>query len=99
MQLFPGLLISNGRVALQLGLRPRSRLDLFRNLLTGLTRHERIETTWARAEKLQQYTEKRIDYCKQGDTDKRAMKMANFWLMQKNLIPKLFKNVSGSQPR
>ncbi|KAE8585917.1 hypothetical protein XENTR_v10021503 [Xenopus tropicalis] len=91
MRLFPGLLISHGRVARRLGLGPRSRLDLLRNLLTGLTRHERIETTWARADELRQYAEKLIDYGKRGDTDERAMKMADFWLTEKDLIPKLFK--------
>ncbi|KAG8448915.1 hypothetical protein GDO86_015839 [Hymenochirus boettgeri] len=94
MRLFPGLLISHGHVVRRIGLGPRSRLDLLRNLLTGLTRHERIETTWARADELQLYAEKLIDYGKRGDTDERAMKMANFWLTEKDLIPKLFKTLA-----
>ncbi|KAM4690802.1 large ribosomal subunit protein bL17m [Rhinophrynus dorsalis] len=93
MRLFPVLLISHGRVARRIGLGPRSRLDLLRNLLTALTRHERIETTWARADELRTYAEKLIDYGKRGDTDEKAMKMANFWLTEKDLIHKLFKTL------
>ncbi|XP_006898531.1 PREDICTED: 39S ribosomal protein L17, mitochondrial-like [Elephantulus edwardii] len=31
------------------------------------------------------------DYGKLGDTNERAMRMADFWLTEKDLIPKLFK--------
>nr|KAF6394632.1 mitochondrial ribosomal protein L17 [Molossus molossus] len=31
-----------------------------------------------------------IDYGKLGDTNQRAMRMADFWLTEKDLIPKLF---------
>ncbi|KAM9294700.1 large ribosomal subunit protein bL17m [Gastrophryne carolinensis] len=91
MRLFPALLISHGRVARRMGLGPRSRLDMMRNLLTALVRHERIETTRARADELKFYADKIIDYGKCGDTDVKAMKMADFWLTEKDLIHKLFK--------
>ncbi|NXW65202.1 RM17 protein, partial [Eurystomus gularis] len=32
-----------------------------------------------------------IEYAKLGDTNERAMRMANFWLTEKDLIHKLFK--------
>ncbi|NXE52793.1 RM17 protein, partial [Casuarius casuarius] len=32
-----------------------------------------------------------IDYAKRGDTDEQAMRMADFWLTEKDLIHKLFK--------
>ncbi|KAK9961148.1 hypothetical protein ABG768_008955 [Culter alburnus] len=32
-----------------------------------------------------------IDYAKKGDTNEKSMKMADFWLTEKDLIPKLFK--------
>ncbi|NWI07244.1 RM17 protein, partial [Tichodroma muraria] len=32
-----------------------------------------------------------IDYAKRGDKDERAMRMADFWLTEKDLIHKLFK--------
>ncbi|XP_018423753.1 PREDICTED: 39S ribosomal protein L17, mitochondrial [Nanorana parkeri] len=91
MRLFPGLLVAHGRVARRMGLGPRSRLDMLRNLLTALVRHERIETTWARADELNFYANKMIDYGKCGDTNEKAMKMADFWLTEKDLIHKLFK--------
>ncbi|XP_078515991.1 large ribosomal subunit protein bL17m [Lissotriton helveticus] len=91
MRLFPALWISHGRVARRMGQGPRSRLDLLRNLLTALVRHERIQTTWARADELRFYAERIIEYGKKGDTDEKAMRMADFWLTEKDLIHKLFK--------
>ncbi|XP_001232103.1 39S ribosomal protein L17, mitochondrial isoform X2 [Gallus gallus] len=72
--------ISHGRVFRRLGRGPRSRLDLLRNLVTALVRHERIEAPWARADEMRGYAERLIDYAKRGDTDERAMRMADFWL-------------------
>uniref|UniRef100_A0A8D0HJF9 Large ribosomal subunit protein bL17m n=1 Tax=Sphenodon punctatus TaxID=8508 RepID=A0A8D0HJF9_SPHPU len=83
--------ISHGRVHRRFGLGPRSRLDLLRNLVTGLVRHERIEAPWARADEMQFYAERLIDYAKMGDTEEKAMRMADFWLTEKDLIHKLFK--------
>ncbi|XP_017270993.1 39S ribosomal protein L17, mitochondrial [Kryptolebias marmoratus] len=91
MRLTLQLLISHGRVARRMGLGPESRINMLRNILTGLVRHERIETTRARADEVQFYAEKLIDYAKKGDTDEKAMKMASFWLTEKDLVPKLFK--------
>ncbi|XP_070691766.1 large ribosomal subunit protein bL17m [Pempheris klunzingeri] len=91
MRLTLQMLISHGRVARKLGLGPESRIDMLRNILTGLVRHERIETTRARADEVRFYAEKLIDFAKKGDTDEKAMKMASFWLTEKDLVPKLFK--------
>ncbi|XP_068425655.1 large ribosomal subunit protein bL17m [Clinocottus analis] len=91
MRLTLQMLISHGRVARKMGLGPQSRLDMLRNILTGLVRHERIETTAARADEVRFYAEKLVDYAKKGDTDEKAMKMASFWLTEKDLVPKLFK--------
>lgn len=74
-----------------MGMGPQSRINMLRNILTGLVRHERIETTLARADEVRFYAEKLVDYAKKGDTDEKAMKMASFWLTEKDLIPKLFK--------
>ncbi|XP_030639326.1 large ribosomal subunit protein bL17m [Chanos chanos] len=84
-------LISHGRVARRMGLGPESRINMLRCILTGLVRHERIETTRARADEVRFYAEKLIDYAKKGDTDEKSMRMADFWLTEKDLIPKLFK--------
>ncbi|NXN32697.1 RM17 protein, partial [Nycticryphes semicollaris] len=80
MRLSVPVAISHGRVHRRLGLGPRSRLDLLRNLVTALVRHERIEAPWARADEMRGYAEKLIDYAKLGDTNERAMRMADFWL-------------------
>ncbi|XP_032531530.1 39S ribosomal protein L17, mitochondrial [Chiroxiphia lanceolata] len=91
MRLSVAAAISHGRVYRRLGFGPKGRLDLLRNLVTALVRHERIETPWARADEMRGYAERLIDYAKRGDTDERAMRMANFWLTEKDLIHKLFK--------
>ncbi|XP_041649650.1 39S ribosomal protein L17, mitochondrial [Cheilinus undulatus] len=91
MRLTLQMMISHGRVARKMGLGPQSRINMLRNILTGLVRHERIETTLARADEVRFYAEKLIDYAKKGDTDEKAMKMASFWLTEKDLVPKLFK--------
>lgn len=58
MRLTLQLLISHGRVARKMGLGPESRINMLRNILTGLVRHERIETTVARADEVRFYAEK-----------------------------------------
>ncbi|ELK25386.1 39S ribosomal protein L17, mitochondrial [Myotis davidii] len=96
MRLSVAAAISHGRVYRRLGLGPESRIHLLRNLLTGLVRHERIQASWARVGEMRGYAEKL------GDTNERAMRMADFWLTgqmlstkletgdEKDLIPKLF---------
>ncbi|KAF4103178.1 39S ribosomal protein L17, mitochondrial [Onychostoma macrolepis] len=91
MRLTLRALISHGRVARRIGLGPESRINILRNILTGLVRHERIETTRAKADEVRFYAEKLIDYAKKGDINEKSMKMADFWLTEKDLIPKLFK--------
>ncbi|KAJ1075592.1 hypothetical protein K5549_015708 [Capra hircus] len=60
-------------------------------LAYGIVRHERIEASWARVDRLRGYAEKLVDYGKLGDTNERApARMADFWLTEKDLIPKLF---------
>ncbi|XP_044541086.1 39S ribosomal protein L17, mitochondrial, partial [Gracilinanus agilis] len=81
--------ISHGRVYRRLGLGPESRIHLLRNLLTGLVRHERIEATWARVDEMRGYAERLIDYGKMGDTNEKAMRMADFWLTVKDLVIKI----------
>lgn len=58
MRLSVSAAISHGRVHRRLGLGPRSRLDLLRNLVTALVRHERIEAPWARADEMRGYAER-----------------------------------------
>ncbi|NWT02761.1 RM17 protein, partial [Mionectes macconnelli] len=58
MRLSVAAAISHGRVYRRIGFGPRSRLDLLRNLVTALVRHERIETPWARADEMRGYAER-----------------------------------------
>ncbi|XP_069796160.1 large ribosomal subunit protein bL17m [Narcine bancroftii] len=90
MHLSAVLRISHGRMYRRMGLGPRSRIEMLRCLVTALVRHERIETTLARADEMKVYAEKLVDHAKRGDADLRAMELANFWLTEKDLIPKLF---------
>ncbi|NWJ09592.1 RM17 protein, partial [Crypturellus undulatus] len=91
MRLSVAAAISHGRVFRRFGGSPRSRLNLLRNLVTALVRHERIEAPWARVDEMRGYAERLIDYAKRGDHDEKAMRMADFWLTEKDLIHKLFK--------
>uniref|UniRef100_A0A4X2JY41 Large ribosomal subunit protein bL17m n=1 Tax=Vombatus ursinus TaxID=29139 RepID=A0A4X2JY41_VOMUR len=86
--------ISHGLVYCHLGLGPESRIHLLRNLLTRLVRQERIEAPWARVDEMRGYAERLIDYGKLGDTNEKAMRMADFWLTEKDLIPKLFQTLA-----
>ncbi|XP_032069474.1 39S ribosomal protein L17, mitochondrial [Thamnophis elegans] len=90
MRLTAVLGISHGRLRRRMGFGPRSRLDLLRNLVTSLVRHERIETTRVRADEMRFYAEHLIEHAKRGDTDPQAMRLADFWLTEKDLVPKLF---------
>lgn len=63
MRLTLQMLISHGRVARKMGLGPQSRINMLRNILTGLVRHERIETTLARADEVRFYAEKVTTTC------------------------------------
>lgn len=58
MRLSVAAAISHGRVHRRFGQGPRSRLDLLRNLVTALVRHERIEAPWARADEMRGYAER-----------------------------------------
>ncbi|XP_062895104.1 large ribosomal subunit protein bL17m-like isoform X1 [Mobula hypostoma] len=90
MHLTVTLWIRHGKVYRRMGLGPRSRINMLRCLVTALVRHERIETTLARADEVRVYAERLVDHAKRGETDPRAMEMADFWLTEKDLIPKLF---------
>ncbi|NXM61964.1 RM17 protein, partial [Illadopsis cleaveri] len=85
MRLSVAAAISHGRVYRRFGLSPRSRLDLLRNLVTALVRHERIETPWARADEMRGYAEPTSVRARCGAGAERAVPQ------EKDLIHKLFK--------
>ncbi|XP_075211394.1 mitochondrial ribosomal protein L17 [Lycorma delicatula] len=71
---------------------PEGRLHRLRQIVTGLFKHERIELLYTRADEARGYAERLIsDAIRHGDTHEETMDMANYWLLEKQLIHKLFK--------
>ncbi|XP_031566725.1 uncharacterized protein LOC116301750 [Actinia tenebrosa] len=64
---------------------PERRKNLYKTLITAFVQHERIETTLSRCQDLSRVAERMIDLAKKGDEA-----TVNSWLMQKELIPKVF---------
>ncbi|KAJ8720199.1 hypothetical protein PYW07_012242 [Mythimna separata] len=71
---------------------PEGRIDKLRKTVTGLIKFERIELNYNRADEARQYAERLIsEAIRHGDCHKPTMDTANFWLLEKELIHKLFK--------
>lgn len=71
---------------------PEGRLDKMRKTVTALIKHERIELNYPRAHEARMYAERLIsDAIRYGDCHKSTMETADFWLLEKQLIHKLFK--------
>ncbi len=80
----------------QLGRNTKHRLALFRNLVTALLEHERIETTEAKAKELRGITDKLITLGKQGTLH--ARRGALRVLRTKQTVEKLFDDVAKRFP-
>lgn len=80
----------------QLGRNSKHRLALFRNLVTSLLEHERIETTEAKAKELRGITDKLITLGKQGTLH--ARRGALRVLRTKQTVEKLFDDVAKRFP-
>lgn len=80
----------------QLGRNTKHRLALFRNLITSLLEHERIETTEAKAKELRGITDKLITLGKQGSLH--ARRGALRILRTKQSVEKLFEDVAKRFP-
>jgi large subunit ribosomal protein L17 len=76
----------------QLGRNSKHRLALFRNLVTSLLEHERIETTVAKAKELRGITDRLITLGKQGTLH--ARRGALRVLRTKQSVKKLFDDVA-----
>ncbi|XP_041373076.1 39S ribosomal protein L17, mitochondrial-like [Gigantopelta aegis] len=75
-----------------LGSGVEGRIKRLRKLVTGLIRYERIETAHSHGDEARGYAERLIQVAiKNGDKHRETMEMADFWLMEKDLIHKLFK--------
>lgn len=77
----------------QLGRNTKHRKALFRNLLTALFEHERIETTEAKAKELRGLTDKVISLGKEGTLH--ARRRALTMLPSKAMVSKLFSDVAA----
>ncbi|KAK9870263.1 hypothetical protein WA026_006351 [Henosepilachna vigintioctopunctata] len=71
---------------------PEGRLDKLRKTVTALFKHERIELNYPRADEARMYAERLIsDAIRYGDCHKSTMEMADYWLVEKQIVHKLFK--------
>jgi large subunit ribosomal protein L17 len=77
----------------QLGRNTKHRRALFRNLVTSLLEHERIETTEAKAKEIRGFTDRMITLGKQGDLP--ARRRALGFLRSKAVVSKLFDEMAG----
>ena len=77
----------------QLGRNTKHRHALFRNLVTSLLEHERIETTEAKAKEIRGMAEKMITLGKNGSLH--ARRQALSFIQKKDIVSKLFDDVAG----
>lgn len=76
----------------QLGRDTDHRRALFRNLVTSLLEHERIETTAAKAKEIRGITDRMITLGKQGNLA--ARRQAAAYLMKPETVSKLFAEIA-----
>lgn len=77
----------------QLGRQTKHRWALFRNMVTSLIDHERIETTEAKAKEVRGFTDRMITLGKEGTLSARRQALA--FLRSKDVVAKLFSDVAG----
>ncbi|XP_039966903.1 39S ribosomal protein L17, mitochondrial [Bactrocera neohumeralis] len=71
---------------------PEGRLLKLRKTVTALVKHERIELYYNRADEARGYAELLISNAiRYGDRHKATMELADYWLLEKQLVHKLFK--------
>uniref|UniRef100_A0A6M2DK64 Large ribosomal subunit protein bL17m n=1 Tax=Xenopsylla cheopis TaxID=163159 RepID=A0A6M2DK64_XENCH len=71
---------------------PEGRLRKLRKTVTALIKYERIELNYNRADEARGYAERLIsDAIRHGDTHKETMEMADYWILEKQFVHKLFK--------
>jgi large subunit ribosomal protein L17 len=76
----------------QLGRDTDHRRALFRNLVTSLLDHERIETTIAKAKEIRAIADRMISLGKTGDLS--ARRQASAYLLRKETVAKLFSDIA-----
>lgn len=71
---------------------PEGRLKKLRKTVTALIKFERIELNYNRADEARGYAERLIsEAIRHGDCHKPTMEIADYWLLEKQLVHKLFK--------
>jgi large subunit ribosomal protein L17 len=80
--------LNSGR---KLGRTSAHRTALFRNMATSLFRHERIETTDAKAKELRSFAEKLITLAKRGDIHARRQVFVD--IRDQEILAKLFADI------
>jgi len=85
--------VRHGKKGRQLSRKTKHRWALFRNLVTSLLDHERIETTEQKAKEIRGYTDRMITLGKQGGLD--ARRRALSFIRNKAVVSKLFSDVAG----
>ncbi|MGM9571574.1 MAG: 50S ribosomal protein L17 [bacterium] len=76
----------------KLGVRADHRRSMFRNLVTSLLKHEKIETTETRAKAIKRLTDKMITLGKRGDLH--ARRQAASFILDKEVLAKLFSDIA-----
>ncbi|KAJ8887962.1 hypothetical protein PR048_007446 [Dryococelus australis] len=71
---------------------PKGRLRKLQKTVTALIKHERIELNYNRADEARGFAERLIsEAVRHGDCHRTTMELADFWLLEKQLMHKLFK--------
>ena len=68
------------------------RKALLRNLVTSLFRHERVETTTAKAKELRPYAERLITLARRGDVH--SLRLAGRKIQDREVLGKLFEDIA-----
>lgn len=76
----------------RLGRTTSHRLAMFRNMVTSLLLHEKIQTTDAKAKELRPIAEKMITLGKRGDLH--AVRQASAYIRDKKVVTKLFSTIA-----
>ncbi|MFQ5949471.1 MAG: 50S ribosomal protein L17 [Nitrospiria bacterium] len=76
----------------QLGRDTKHRRALYRNMVTSLLEHERIETTTAKAKEIRAIVDRMVSLGKAGTLSARRQALA--YLMKKEAVAKLFSDIA-----
>lgn len=76
----------------KLGVRTDHRNAMFRNMVTSLLRHEKIQTTETRAKSIRSLAEKMITLGKRGDLH--ARRQAAAFIIDQEVVAKLFSDIA-----